>query len=346
MIDFSAVRLNKIVVHKVGNKLREEGIKFSENPLKIESEILEKLLLKYFLLSFAKTNSFYRFFHEDDLKFNEIYSYVNDIFNDFEQVESKSKKIAIQLYEKSMHPKINKGEFYIIHLSECAIDDEVFDAIGIFKTENKDTYLRVQEKEDNFEIDYENGININKLDKGCLVFNTEKDNGFIVSVIDNVNKSNEAQYWKDNFLKIKPREDNYYFTTNYLNMCKDFVDKGIKDIEKTEQIELKNNTMDYFAEKDTFNVDDFKNEVISNPETKQAFKEYVQDYQNENDILLAENFDISPNAVKKEKRKFKSVIKLDKNYDIYIRANHTEVENGYDENKAKKYYKLYYDSER
>ncbi len=346
MIDFSAVKLNKIVVHKVGNKVREEGIKFSENPLKIESEILEKLLLKYFLFPFAKTNSFYRFHHEDDLKFNEVYSYVNDIFTNFKQVESISKKIATQLYEKSTHPKINKGEFYIIHLSECIIEDEVFDAVGIFKTENKDTYLRINEKENDFEIDYESGININKLDKGCLVFNSEKENGFIVSVIDNVNKSNEAQYWKDNFLKIKPREDNYFFTQNYMNACKNFVENIVEDMDTKEQVDVKNKALQYFSEKETFNANEFNEEVISNPETKQAFKEYVQDYQNENDILLAENFDISTNAVKKEKRKFKSVIKLDKNYDIYIRANHTEVEKGFDENKTKKYYKLYYDNEK
>lgn len=345
MIDFSNARIENIIVHKVGNKSRDESVKFSNSTLNLQGDMLKELLLKFFLSSFKNENLF-RFYHETNININETYLYTSKIFENESSFFEQSKNLTNYLYNQSDHPKINSGEFYVVLISECIVGDEIVDAVGLFKTENKDTYIRVKEKEDNFEIDYENGININKLDKGCLVFNSEKENGFIVSVIDNVNKSNEAQYWKDNFLKLKPREDNYYFTQNYLNMCKDFVDKGIKDIEKTEQIELKNNTMDYFAEKDTFNVDDFKNDVISNPETKQAFKEYVQDYQNENDILLAENFDISPNAVKKEKRKFKSVIKLDKNYDIYIRANHTEVENGYDENKAKKYYKLYYDSER
>ncbi len=345
MINFSNTKIENIIVHKVGNKSRDESVKFSNSTLNLQGDMIKELLLKFFLSSFKNENLF-RFYHETDINLNETYLYTSKIFSDENIFFEQSKNLATYLYSQSEHPKINSGEFYVVFIRDCIIEDEIVDAIGLFKTENKDTYLRVQEKEDNFEIDYENGININKLDKGCLIFNTEKENGFIVSVIDNVNKSNEAQYWKDNFLKIKPREDNYYFTQNYLNMCKKFVDGGLEYLEKTEQIELKNNTMNYFAQKETFDVDEFENEVISNPDTKQAFKEYVQDYQNENDILLSENFDISTNAVKKEKRKFKSVIKLDKNYDIYIRANHAEVEKGYDESKMKKYYKLYYDNEK
>ncbi|MDR0604368.1 MAG: hypothetical protein LBG80_08720 [Bacteroidales bacterium] len=39
----------------------------------------------------------------------------------------------------------------------------------------------------------EKGININKLDKGCLIFNTERENGYIVAVVDNTNKGTDAQ---------------------------------------------------------------------------------------------------------------------------------------------------------
>jgi len=346
MIDFSAVKLNKIIVHKVGNKLREEGIKFSENSLKIESEILEKILLKYFLFPFAKINSLSKFYHEDNLKFNEVYSYVSDIFEDISVIEETSKKIATQLYENSTHPKINKGEFYIIHLSDCVLNDEVVDAVGIFKTENKDTYLRVKENKKDFDIDYESGININKLDKGCIIFNTESNEGFIVNVIDNVNKSGEAQYWKDNFLKIKPREDNYYYTQNYINACNSFVDKFANDIDVKEKAIVKGNALKYFSEKEEFNVKEFEEEVLPSIELRNNFTDYIHELANENDINLEDKFEISKIALKKEKRRLKSVIKLDKNYDIYIRANHKEIEKGYDENKGKSYYKFYFENEK
>jgi hypothetical protein len=37
------------------------------------------------------------------------------------------------------------------------------------------------------------------MDKGCLIFNTTAETGYKILIIDNASKSNEAQYWKDEF---------------------------------------------------------------------------------------------------------------------------------------------------
>jgi len=55
--------------------------------------------------------------------------------------------------------------------------------------------LKVYPSGDGFEIESEKGININKLDKGCLIFNTERESGYVVAIVDNTNKGTEAQYW-------------------------------------------------------------------------------------------------------------------------------------------------------
>ncbi|MFN6039537.1 MAG: nucleoid-associated protein, partial [Bacteroidota bacterium] len=39
------------------------------------------------------------------------------------------------------------------------------------------------------------------------------------------------------------------------------------------------------------------------------------------------------------------VIKLDKNFHIYVHGKHEFIEKGFDEEKGKKFYKLYFDSE-
>ncbi|WP_293785660.1 hypothetical protein [uncultured Pedobacter sp.] len=45
-------------------------------------------------------------------------------------------------------------------------------------------------------------ISINKIDKGCLIFNINKTDGYKVLVLDQSKSSNEsAVYWKDEFLK-------------------------------------------------------------------------------------------------------------------------------------------------
>ena len=50
-------------------------------------------------------------------------------------------------------------------------------------------------------------------------------------------------------------------------------------------------------------------------------------------------------AVKKQARVFKSVIKLDKNFHIYVHGNRELIEKGYDGAMGKHYYKIYFDVE-
>ncbi len=42
---------------------------------------------------------------------------------------------------------------------------------------------------------------------------------------------------------------------------------------------------------------------------------------------------------------FKSVLKLDKNFHIYIHGDKELIEKGYDDAVGKKFYKIYYDEE-
>ena len=61
------------------------------------------------------------------------------------------------------------------------------------------------------------------------------------------------------------------------------------------------------------------------------------------ELQLENSFDVNQTAVKKQGRAFKSVIKLDKNFHIYIHGNRNLVEQGEDEHG--KYYKLYFQEE-
>ena len=344
MVNFEDSKLDKLIVHKIGNRNEEEGVKFSEKAIGLQGEIIETLLLKYFLSSF-KDEIFWQFDHESDIQLNEIFSYAGKIFNDETQFTEQSKNIAKHLYEKSDHPKIKSGEFYTTIITDCLIGDELVDAIGVFKTENKEKFLKIEETEKNFTPDYDEGININKLDKGCLIFNTEKDNGYILKIVDNTNKSRDAQYWKDEFLKIKPKEDNYYHTDTYLKMCKSFADKELKDVEKTDRIALKNDAMEYFSEKDTFNTEEFAEEVIANDEINERFESYKEAYAETHEVSMSDDFDISASAVNKQKNKFKSVLKLDQNFHVYVHGKRDLIEKGFDKEKGLNFYTLYFDKE-
>ncbi len=90
-----------------------------------------------------------------------------------------------------------------------------FTVLVSIKSENKETILKLDSIKDGYKLTDIAGININKLDKGCLIFNTDKANGFQVSIIDNTNKSDEAKYWRDDFLSVQPKKNEYHQTNNF-----------------------------------------------------------------------------------------------------------------------------------
>jgi hypothetical protein len=277
---------------------------------------------------------------------NETFVCISKIFDNPDSLLEQSVHLAKHLYEQSTHPKIKGGEFYTVYFKNCIIDGKTVDAVGLFKSENKDTFLKVYPKGDGFEIESERGININKLDKGCLIFNTERDNGYIVAVVDNTNKGEEAKYWTDDFLHVRQRKDEYYNTQNILSICKNFVKNELPlqfDASKADQVDLLNKSVNFFKEREHFNLDEFAKEVIGQESIIQQFNQYKSNYAKEYDLEIADSFDISSSAVKKQARIFKSVIKLDKNFDIYVHGNRDLIEQGHD---AKgKYYKIYYQEE-
>ena len=72
-----------------------------------------------------------------------------------------------------------------------------------------------------------------------------------------------------------------------------------------------------------------------------SFHAYDEAYRQEHDIDLNDRFDISEQAVKKQARVFKSVLKLDKNFHIYIHGDKQLIEHGV-EKDGRKFYKIYY----
>jgi hypothetical protein len=184
------------------------------------------------------------------------------------------------------------------------------------------------------------------LDKGCLIFNTEKENGYIVAVVDNTNKGVEAQYWMDDFLHVRQRKDEYHNTQNILSLCKNFVKNELPrhfEVSKADQVDLLNKSVKFFKENDNFNMTEFANGVIGQPEIIDSFNQYKSSFQQDYDVEITDNFAISESAVKKQVRSLKSVIKLDKNFDIYIHGDRNLIKQG--EDKKGKYYKVYYKEE-
>lgn len=347
MTGIDDVALNKVIVHKIGNPSRGEELRISDRLLTIDDEIVGQLLTSYFLKPFNE-NELYQFTHLSDLSLNEVYTYISRVFENPETFIDQSALLGQFLYSKSSHSKVKEGELYVALFDKVPFENETIQAIGIFKSESKETFLKLFPRDKDWELTQEEGININKLDKGCLVFKTNWAEGFKVCVVDNTNKQQDAQYWVTDFLQVSPIADSYHHTDKYLSLCKSFVTNEYAEkfeVTKSDQLELLNRSMDYFKTNEQFNLKEFTEEVIHHPEVVNTFMDYKRNFEASRNFEIEDEFDIHLAAVKKQQRVFKSVLKLDKNFHIYIHGRRDLIEKGVDETTGKKFYKIYYEEE-
>ena len=133
-----------------------------------------------------------------------------------------------------------------------------------------------------------------------------------------------------------------------MELCKDFVKEVYNEdheVDKPQQIAMLNKSANYFKENETFNKQEFEEEVLSQPEVIEAFNDYKQQYAEEKQVEFREDFGVSETAAKKQQSKMKSVLKLDKNFHVYIHGDESRIMKGVDPETGMKFYQLYYEKE-
>ncbi len=348
MIDTTNTHLANISVHHVGNKTNGERLLLSKKELALADKKLEDLLFQFFLSSF-KNAEFYNFtFTNKEFELNPLYNYAVKVFERKTDFHKQATDIARHLFEITNHPQIKAGDLFVGLFTNLSVNGHVVNALGIFKSESKQSFLQLNSNNsDEFQLLYDEGINIEQLDKGCLILDTDSDKGYKICIIDKRNKGPEAQYWRDNFLMIRPAQDEFHHTSDFLSLTKTFVTAGMPEefeVSKTEQIDLLNRSMEYFKTHESFNKREFESEVFQDETVIKSFRKFDKVYREDNELEAFDNFDISEKAVQKQGRVFKSVLKLDKNFHIYIHGNKEMIEQGV-EKDGRKFYKIYYKEE-
>ena len=350
MINLFNAHLDSVSLHRVGNKSRNEGFFFSSNAYLPNNE-LALVLKEYFLKPFReKEENYYQFVHEVDLDYHTLYKLSEKVFNNPLEIHSVSKEILEHLYEQSQHAHIKPGEVYVCYFSNILLDNKLTDAIGIFKSELKTDFIQVNEKDKNLDIQLLEGINVNKLDKGCLIFNTEKEQGYKILSVDS--NRYDAKYWLEHFLNVDVCLDENFMTKKYLKFCQDFAKDIVLPAEdKREEVLFMNRTLNHFAKNDAFEESKFLNEVIDNPDLIPEFKNYKVDKGAKYSIEDLTEFPIANTAVTDARKKIKNTIQLDTNIQIkldFINPESAEkfVEKGWDEERQMYYYLVYFNKEQ
>jgi hypothetical protein len=341
MIQIDNAQITDFIYHKVDAE--NQTIELNSIPFDIASEFQNELLKKIFIKPFTSIAETHEFMHAVDVDLNTLFNVANKINAD-EDFITQSHNICNYLGSVSNNSNIKSGELFIAKLNNVIIDNGGYRALAICKVETKDSFIETTNfEEGNGGLNFKLGIGNKKLDKACLIIFTRKPN--TVLVIDNA--ATETDYWQNKFLNLKLKADYNNSTTQFLTLTKSFVVDQLDEeyeMSKADKINFLNRSVEYFKNNDTFEKENFEKEVFQSDDLISSFKKFDNKYQHDNNLQLEEDFQISALAVKKQARVFKSILKLDKNFHIYIHGDTSLIEQGI-ENDGRKYYKIYFETE-
>lgn len=350
MLNLYASQIESVSLHRVGNKHRGEPLFLSETPCRLNDE-QTGLLKEYFQKPFReKEENYFCFHHEAALEFHPVYEAATAVFDNPSRLHEVSRELARHLFSKSNHPHIKSGECYVAYFTDVMLDNERTQALGIFKSELKQDFLQFEEKGPNLDLLVQQGVNLHKLDKGCLIFNREKEAGYKVLSIDS--NRYDAKYWLEEFLGLAPLTDDNFYTRNYLKFCQGFArDVVLPAEDKQQEVLFMNRAVNHFAKNDAFEESQFLNEVLENPELIPEFKHYKTEKGPKYSIEDVSNFPIANKAVSDTRKKIRNVIDLDTNIQIKLNFINPEsaekfVEKGWDEERQMYYYLVYFNREQ
>ena len=372
MLELFNTQIESLSIHQIGNMQKGEPIFLSQQAYSLNDQITS-ILKEYFLKPFRdKEENYMHFVNETSLEFNEMFGIASEIFSNPSTIHNHSLRIAQLLYEQSNHPHIKSGELYVAYLSHITLDNVKVEAIGIFKSEMKQNFLQFEQSQNQLDILLEEGVNVNKLDKGCLIFNVNEEEGYKILSVDS--NRYDTKYWTEQFLGIDALADDAFFTKKYLKMCQDFAKEVVLPTEgKQEEILFMNRAVNHFAKNDEFEETHFLNEVLGDKVFKKEFApEEDEDEQFPREVYIdlipefknfkenkgkkyyiedVSSFPIVNKAVSDMRKKIKNTIELDTNIQIqldFINPESAEkfVEKGWDEERGMFYYLIYFNEEK
>lgn len=331
--------ISAAVVQRVGNKSLGDGIAFSNELCPMDA--VESHLIKLINASF-KFDDLKRFDAIDSVEFNMVYRFVSKIFEDTDAIIEQSNNMARHLYEQSIHPNIKVGEFYVVYFKDCSYGDEMVDAIGLFKSESRETVLKVFYENNSLRFQPEDGISLKKLDKGCLIFNTCKEEGYKVAVVDNTNSGNDAHYWVDNFLHVIDCDDDYHSTIQIEGFCSGFIKQLQCDGEALYSASKAKNIAQILASANSVTQNQIDTVFCDTEEHTRKFNDYKVKYEESHGVIPKE-FTPHKDAIKRKTVTKLNSVKLGADFELKILNPNADIEKGFDSEKNRNYVKLFFD---
>lgn len=354
-IRFTSAYATGLVLAKVGHPQRDEPLQTSKEVFKIgeeDQETLTAIFLKPF-----KNLTAHKFSHHSSLDHHEMNAFSAAIFAADDGLLEKGCEIAKRLYAKSNHPNIKSGDLCISLIKDIEINGEMTSALCILKSESVVPFLSISTRDGDLELHTEQGINPEKIDKGCLILNYLPQKGYYVLTFDR--SGTDSRFWVRDFLGVVPVTDSPFLTNKYAGMAVSFLEKEKKerkpepkddDTPPWEDHSPVRDAIQYFEEKEHFSLQEFEEEVLKTPEIKAKFAEHRAMVEEETGQRLDDSFEISKKDVSKAKKKIKTVLKLDTGAEVRLKPDLAAkpdkvLEHGFDEERKMKFIKIFFNED-
>jgi len=347
-IRFTSASVAGLVLAKIGHPQRNEPLQTSREVFHVredDQETLTALFLRPF-----KSLGGHRFSHHSSLDQHELNACAGAIFASEDGLLERGCDIAKRLYAKTNHPNIKSGDLCIALLRDIEVNGELTQGICILKSESVVPFLSISTHNGDLQLSTEQGINPEKIDKGCLILNHLAAKGYYVLTFDR--SGGESRFWVRDFLGVVPITDASFLTKKYADMAVSFVEKEKPRAVAApeESCHAARDTLAYFEGKEKFSLQEFEEEVLKTPDTVARFAEHRARFEEEQGQPLADSFDISKKDITKARKKIGAVVKLDTGVEIHIKSSFVErpdsvIERGFDDTRGMKFIKVYFNEE-
>jgi 37-kD nucleoid-associated bacterial protein len=348
-IRFTSAYATGLVLAKVGHPQRDEPLQTSREVFKIaedDQETLTAIFLKPF-----KNLAAHRFSHHSSLEHHEMNSFATAIFASEDGLLEKGCEIAKRLYAKSNHPNIKSGDLCISLIKNIEVNGEVVAGLCILKSESVVPFLSISTRDGDLQLHTEQGINPERIDKGCLILDHLSQKGYYVLTFDR--SGTDSRFWVRDFLGVVPVTDSPFLTNKFTGMAVSFLENEKKTTPKADDsppwddCSAARDAISYFEEKDHFSLQEFEEQVLKTPENKEKFAKHRAQIEEETGQRLDDAFEISKKDVTKAKRKINAMMRLDTGVVIRLKPSVIDdpdkvLEYGFDQKRGMKFVKIFF----
>lgn len=205
-MEIENARVRKLIVHRVGNRIREEGVRLSSDTIDAGPDV-DAILVDHYLRGTLNGGERYAFTHESTLDLNDVRRFAGEALADDDTFAEASRAIARHLYSKSTHPGVVGGDLFTALFELEGGPHDGVRVLGLFKTEATERFLVVEDAAKDLSIAGVSGIDPRHLQKAALVF------GHDATVVAVERGKSRTRYWLEDFLKLAPVQSDQGVTT-------------------------------------------------------------------------------------------------------------------------------------